>query len=1482
MCQKAAYIERSRIEFEGNCALSPRVYDYSIREAPIYSNVLLPEGVDENFKVPEVLWNAAERAETKINSQVGIEKVLALPDDKEITIEDRIKLFESFIQRELVDKGLAAHIAIHQPEEGQDHNWHGHVLAPTRQFSEDGKSFNTHKPRELQQELANENWGAKWGEFQNEYFRSLGLALRVDDKALVPENHLGAVRLRGRCLDKLAEHAKLKNLNALEAQDPEKILMAITARQSTFTRDDVDRLMAKHTPSGVIDSVKDAFWKQESIMNLKDKETLKPTENFSSREVIEEEKRILRLCTRLDRQSHFNIKDFSVKRSLNEEQQEAFQLTLKSKGISCIQGYAGTGKSHLLAALKEKYEQHGIKVRGFGPDNATVKLLKEKGFQAENVPKFLHANHHGCRDIGKKEVWVVDEAGKLGNLSLVELLKLANKHHAKVILAGDGNQLSSVDRGGMFKEICKNYDVQTLSDIKRQDQDLDRQIAKSLATGAMGEALDALARKGDIHWHQDTKSSMEALIIDWSKDHIATYNKKLSYVGLPHEQTSLSQEGKQRSYDTSLIVAQTNQEVRDLNEMAHNIRVAKEEISSEEFRCETLFGETLISTGDRIEFRKNDRELGVTNGMSGTLLEASEDRFAVSITESSKKTKLVTFNPKEYSGYQLGYATTCFRAQGRTVKHAYVMHSEYLNKQMAYVGLTRHTKSVNYYVPEDKCKNMAQLKWSAGRDSSKGSTIHYTNDFELQKQAALVARENRSEELAASDNWFNVGRSIVMDATDGVKNFFSKTAEKIQDQRPNKSFYNYKEEKISPSSFAVSRMEESIDKEAVVNKAMGEIEKGHTEKALMTKEIKRQEIGANLEQERQSHPQEPSSKNRNLDQYWKQVSQCKELRVVVEGEKAGGLKDIESSENFKQWMSACSKRNELAYTLKPEEKKGLNEKSLDIIAAQAGKHEAYLKEQEARRAPILNENLKFHIEPLLNKLFPDGPSMKTATTFRFGAKGSLSVTHSGSKAGQFYDFETQEGGGLTKLIEKRLGLSLHETRQWATQFLNIAPSMKISDNFQRPLKSFKKPSNWISERPPVDKTPPSCKDLKMDSYWNEVARHDYRDRKGNLLYQVMRLQDKNNPAKKITPPLSYGHYVGEEGYLWQMKGYKDDSGKAPLYGLEKLDKSPHAVVVVVEGEKAADLGADKFLDKEDYICISWPGGAKAVSKADWTPLEDRKVLVWGDNDEPGRKAQLNVCEELKKLENVAVKAIDYKLLEERNFPDKWDLADALPKNYSEMTIQAIKDDAKEIIGDFDKIDHFHEKQAAKEKFELADQRRIESGMSGLYGAQKLFENERAIVVLCSSPEAADRGAEHFLMKEDHVCVSWNGGAKGTPGHPNEKELDFSVLEGRKVLVWGDHNEPGKEIQQGICDQLKSLDNVAVKSVDHELMDQFGFIDGWNLSKELPKENVRCDFYTCTWIEDEAKKEIGLWDDIDAHYRKLDKERGLDIDRGMER
>lgn len=71
----------------------------------------------------------------------------------------------------------------------------------------------------------------------------------------------------------------------------------------------------------------------------------------------------------------------------------------------------------------------------------------------------------------------------------------------------------------------------------------------------------------------------------------------------------------------------------------------------------------------------------------------------------------------------------------------------------------------------------------------------------------------------------------------------------------------------------------------------------------------------------------------------------------------------------------------------------------------------------------------------------------------------------------------------------------------------------------------------------------------------------------------------------------------------------------PLYGIAKALDAATAPLVVAEGEKAADA-AGRLL--ADYVSVTSQGGAKAAKESDWSPLVNRDVLLWPDNDQEGR------------------------------------------------------------------------------------------------------------------------------------------------------------------------------------------------------------------------------------------------------------------------
>jgi putative DNA primase/helicase len=164
-------------------------------------------------------------------------------------------------------------------------------------------------------------------------------------------------------------------------------------------------------------------------------------------------------------------------------------------------------------------------------------------------------------------------------------------------------------------------------------------------------------------------------------------------------------------------------------------------------------------------------------------------------------------------------------------------------------------------------------------------------------------------------------------------------------------------------------------------------------------------------------------------------------------------------------------------------------------------------------------------------------------------------------------------------------------------------------------------------------------------YGKPSARWTYRNAHGEVLGYVARY-DPQGERKQIIP-------WTWDGERWGMGQWP---APRPLYGLQEIAERPGAAVLVVEGEKAAEA-ARRFAGP--YVVVTWPAGAMAADKADWTPLAGRKVLLWPDADEPGVKAMQRVAQIIGPL------AAEVKIVDVNGQPDGWDAADAGFKTWTE-------------------------------------------------------------------------------------------------------------------------------------------------------------------------------------------------------------------------
>jgi hypothetical protein len=215
-CAFIAYLGRSTVLVQG----TPKRHDFRRHGGDVvYEGVWLPDNASPKFAKPSTLANRVQQAERirtldedrKRLPQWGLALVIALPPDQETTLDEAIEITQRIVAQIRGEFRLAAYIAIHEPrlrdETAHSPNRHAHVVFPFREIS--GTTLSKRKVRDLvarvrtmSKAIRDRNSvkrpvyvaeGVAWPDLswavQNRFFLELGLDLRVQPIAAVPQKH---------------------------------------------------------------------------------------------------------------------------------------------------------------------------------------------------------------------------------------------------------------------------------------------------------------------------------------------------------------------------------------------------------------------------------------------------------------------------------------------------------------------------------------------------------------------------------------------------------------------------------------------------------------------------------------------------------------------------------------------------------------------------------------------------------------------------------------------------------------------------------------------------------------------------------------------------------------------------------------------------------------------------------------------------------------------------------------------------------------------------------------------------------------------------------------------------------------------------------------------------------------------------------------------------------------------------------------------
>jgi AAA domain/TrwC relaxase len=346
-----------------------------------------------------------------------------------------------------------------------------------------------------------------------------------------------------------------------------------------------------------------------------------------------------------------------------------YEALTSDRRVSVGVGPAGSGKTYTVAAAAHAWQASGGPVIGITTSQAARNVLAGAGIgDAWNSARFLRRMN---RDTGARlpprALVVIDEGSTMSMAHLAEIVRIAERDNAKVLITGDHRQLAAVESGG----------------------------GMTLLAGHLGHTQLACPVRFTAQWEQ--RASLQ--LREGDKSALEVYEEHGRITGGCRDQVF---EDARRAYvaarlagEDVLLMAYTREDCRELS------RIIRDDLIHlglvDEGRSVPLAAGAWASAGDLIVAREIDHRLVTDPGH--TL--ANGDRFVVDavtgegllvrrILEGEQLAERPALYPAaKLATTDLGYAVTGHSGQGGTVTRGEAVFRGGEPREWAYVALTR-------------------------------------------------------------------------------------------------------------------------------------------------------------------------------------------------------------------------------------------------------------------------------------------------------------------------------------------------------------------------------------------------------------------------------------------------------------------------------------------------------------------------------------------------------------------------------------------------------------------------------------------------------------------------------------------------------------------------------------------------------------------------------------------------------------------------
>lgn len=457
-----------------------------------------------------------------------------------------------------------------------------------------------------------------------------------------------------------------------------------------------------------------------------------------------------------------------VEVSLAQQRAAAAHLVSETGNCAFVEGWAGAGKTTMLSAAARAWKSAGFEVAGCCQSAAAAQnLARESCIPSRTVASLLLAVREGRSKLAPNVVLVLDECGMVGSREFGLLQEAALSAGAKLCCVGDPKQLQPIEAGGICAALAREHGKAEISNIQRQRTDFEPLLAWLTARAKPGAVLDKAKAAALRALPEDSQiPALEALgaqdaklgrafarwrsryDFQWMRDAVRLFAQGEARPALnmldakgrlklaPTRDAAFDElisawAADKTPVERKLIVAATRSEVAELNARARAALVetgAIDDARGVDVEIRRRDGSTdarRFAPGDRIVFTMNDRELGVANGVSGTVADigrsGSDAELLVELDDANPRGHRAIRVPASFAMFDNALCSTAHRAQGRTLDSAHVLANPSMSdREWTYVAASRSRFATTIYVDASALGLVDAEAHRDGDDAPKG------------------------------------------------------------------------------------------------------------------------------------------------------------------------------------------------------------------------------------------------------------------------------------------------------------------------------------------------------------------------------------------------------------------------------------------------------------------------------------------------------------------------------------------------------------------------------------------------------------------------------------------------------------------------------------------------------------------------------------------------------------------------------------------